>query len=1013
MDALDTKKRQSSYNENRDYLVDNVGKLFLVGFDGTTITTEVVSLVTEFKVSSMILSGRNFVNVRQTKRLIQDIQLLAQTSGYEYPIIFAIDEEGGSLNSLFDKDYITQFPGAMALAATGSEELVYQVYKKMALELQSIGFSLYLGPVLDVLKDNGTPDDIIGVRAFGYTVNCVSKFARAAAKAFKDVGMFNCAKHFPGYGCASVNSNFDLPMVLDTPDQLMESSLVPYKRLILDGLLDSVLVGGCAVPRVNGNDIHACMSPTVVTHMLREQLNFDGVVLSECMLLEALDKTFGVIQGCISTLSVSCDLIMLCHNYKIQEEAINAVKTVILDDLVDKKIIKSSLKRVKELQKRLPSWITVLNRADLAPKQLEENRLLSKLAYEKSITIVRDIGLPITNVVKPNVDTENTILLLTPLLSPLYETVDELGRKSHINSPEKAYSQDLQYGEDVFIELGKLLANYQPGYKFIHTSYNSNGLSSFHEDLILKSKIVLFVSAKTTKNMYQIGASKHVSMLCKQQPAPSEFSTKNSYCTSSRQMIIISVASPIDFLYDINLPCGYICTYDYTINALSIIPRILFGDLLCTGKIPGINIPNKKNIDTNRRFNYGPIADKSNGGHSWLVETFDFQRDWNNLVTLFKNNGIINFSSNSLSLKHYENLFKDYKNQRSFVIRNTSSNVILGASVTWVYKLSKEEKSMAKILLLLVDRNKRNIGIGKHLYSKTRKFLIDECKCSYIFLGSDFPQILINSLLVNPNEDNKNALNFFKYYQWDFNLFHRQSILNFHSPMRIAKDRNIRYLMQLEDVSSWKVSENLVRQLQVVGIVFDIPRNPQDVLSLFLKKGDDSAVLDDDQGKCVDLTNYEIYSELNKDFQSKTKKFFDNSGNLDIIISLEPTRKQIVGSLILFTNKSKFVDFYPYLSAEEKVYTNWNKSSQGFACITGLFIDPLYSTLSEVFKLGLICTALMYIKRNHSYCSSCFITDIGDKEVKSLQDNGFQIKHQYHNFYSEITNNDFEQFCNN
>lgn len=996
--------------ELRDYYVDNVGKLFLVGFDGTIVTPEVKKLVTKYEVSSMILSGRNFVNVQQTRSLIRDIQLLAKESGYKYPIIFAIDEEGGMLNSLFDQDYITQFPGAMALAATGSEELVYQVYKKMALELQSIGFSLYLGPVLDVLKDTGTSEEIIGVRAFGYTTNLVTKFSRAAAKAFKDVGMFNCAKHFPGYGSASVNSNFDLPMILDTPEQLLDFNLVPYKHLISEGLLDSILVGGCAVPRVNGNDIHACMSPTIVTHLLREKLKFNGVVVSECMLLEALDKTFGVIQGCISALAVGCDLIMVCHDYKIQEEAINAVKTVILDDLVDRTIIDFSLHRIEKLQKALPPWEDIFNRANLTPKQLHENQLLSKLAYEKSITVVRDTELPITNVIKANVETENTVLLLTPLLSPLYETIDEIGNKSHINSIGVNPSDDLQYGEDVFIELGRLLSTYRSGYKFIHTSYNSNGLTSFHEDLILKSKVVLFVTAKTTKNMYQIGVSKHVAMLCKLQVDLSEASRRNEYCTSSRQMIIIGVSSPMDFLYDINLPCGYICTYDYTINALSNIPKVLFGDLIASGKIPGITLPNKKILDINKKLSFGLVRENLGGKHSWLVETFNFQRDWQNLVGLLKNNGVISFSITPSSLHRYKNFFKDYDNQKSFVVRNTSSNVILGASVTWVYQPSSEQKKMAKILLLLVDRNKRNIGIGKHLYSKTRKFLIEELNCSHIFLGSDFPQLLVNDLLVKPNNENKNTLNFFKYYQWDFDLFHRSSILNFNDPMRIAKDRGIRYLMKLDDVSAWNVSESLVRQLQVVGIVFDICKNPKDILSLFTKRNEEEVTSEDGQEKCLDLTNYELYSELNKDFNS-TKKYLDGSGNLDIIISLEPTRKQIVGSLILFHSDSKFVDFYPFLNADEQLQNKGRSrtNNQGFACITGLFIDPLYSTLSEVFKLGLICTALMYIKRNRPNCSSCFITDIGDQELKSLQDNSFQVKAKYHNFYSEITNSSSEK----
>lgn len=973
-----------------------VGSLFLMGFDGTTITKEVEILITKYKVNSFILSGRNFINVQQTKKLIRDIQLLALRSGYDYPVVFAIDEEGGMLNSLFDKNFITQFPGAMALAATGSEELVYQVYKKVALELKSIGFSLFLGPVLDVLKDFGAlKQEIIGVRSFGYNTQVVTRFAKVAATAFKDVGIYNCGKHFPGYGSATVNSNFELPMLLENSEQLMQGNLVPYKQLISENLLDCILVGGCAVPRVNGNDIHACLSPTIVTNILRQQLNFNGLVISECMLLEALDKTFGVIQGCISAISVGCDLIMLCNNFKIQEEAINALRTVTIDNLLDSSVIDSSLKRIELLHKSLPSWSEILNNDSITSKELNEHVQLSKMAYEKSITMVRDAGIPITNFLIPNRETENSILLLTPLISPLYETIDEFGNKSHINSSYEHNHDDIQYGEDVFMELGKLLAQFRSGFKFVHTSYNSNGLTSFHENLILKSKVVLFVSAETTKNMYQIGVAKHVSMLCNQQIPSSLAASKDGYCTSPRQMIIISVSSPMDFLYDINygsLPCGYICTYDYTMNSLSNIPGILFGTVTPSGKIPGIVITNEKyQAPNNKLYTSSKQQKRKHGMHSWLVEEFQFHRDWENLISLLKNNNIISqYTTDSLSgLKLF---FQECNYQKSFVVRNTSSNTLLGISVTWSKKLNYSKKNVGKILLLLVDRNKRNISIGQHLYSKTRRYLFNECGCSPVYLANDFPQITVNNLLLDNTIENNYSLNFFKSYNWQFDSITWGKLISTENKLTLSREKSIKHLMKLEKLNSWKVSENLVRQLQVVGIMFDICNDPANILSMMTKSdsGDESSSLE------VDLAIFELYSELHKDFKEDSKEYLNESHDLHIIVALEPTKKQIVGSLVVFTNHSKFSKFFPVLPL-----TGENQGKD-YACITGLFIDPLYATLSEVFKLGLICTALMYIKKQHSNCTSCFITDIEENQLKSLKDNCFEVATVYNNFYSEM-----------
>ena len=104
------------------------GQLLCGGFQGTTVTPQAYHLIVEHHVSAMILSRKNAFNVEQMTKLIKDLQYIAMTEGrYKYPIMFAIDEEGGMMNSLFDPDFLTQYPGAMALAATGDPQLVYEL----------------------------------------------------------------------------------------------------------------------------------------------------------------------------------------------------------------------------------------------------------------------------------------------------------------------------------------------------------------------------------------------------------------------------------------------------------------------------------------------------------------------------------------------------------------------------------------------------------------------------------------------------------------------------------------------------------------------------------------------------------------------------------------------------------------------------------------------------------------------------------------------------------------------
>ena len=120
------------------------GQFLCGGFQGTSVTPQAYHLIVEHHVSTMILSRKNAVSVEQMSKLIRDLQYIAMTQGrYEHPLMFAIDEEGGMSNALFDPDFLTQYPGAMALAATGDPTLVYEILKAVGIELKRLDFPLY------------------------------------------------------------------------------------------------------------------------------------------------------------------------------------------------------------------------------------------------------------------------------------------------------------------------------------------------------------------------------------------------------------------------------------------------------------------------------------------------------------------------------------------------------------------------------------------------------------------------------------------------------------------------------------------------------------------------------------------------------------------------------------------------------------------------------------------------------------------------------------------------------
>jgi beta-N-acetylhexosaminidase len=161
------------------------------------------------------------------------------------PLLIALDQENGGVNSLFDEDYICQFPSAMGVAATGSTDLAYEVSNATAQELSAVGVNMIMGPVLDVLTNARYQP--LGVRATGDDPQEVSQYGIVAMNGYKDAGLTTCGKHFPSYGNLDfLGSSLDMPIITETLEQLSLSALVPFRNAIREGL-DAIMVGGCAI----------------------------------------------------------------------------------------------------------------------------------------------------------------------------------------------------------------------------------------------------------------------------------------------------------------------------------------------------------------------------------------------------------------------------------------------------------------------------------------------------------------------------------------------------------------------------------------------------------------------------------------------------------------------------------------------------------------------------------------------------------------------------------------------
>src|SRR5688500_4227521 len=196
-----------------------VGQLMLIGFDGTVVNAELRRMITDYHIGGVILFARNVQSPEQVASLTNELQNLALESGHP-GLFIAIDQEGGRVARLTGATGFTEFPSAMAIAATGDSENARRMAAAMAAEMRAVGINVDFAPDLDV--NNNPSNPVIGTRSFSSDPAIVAEYGIAFARGLEENGVLAFGKHFPGHGDTGVDSHIDLPRV--SHDQLGRAS---------------------------------------------------------------------------------------------------------------------------------------------------------------------------------------------------------------------------------------------------------------------------------------------------------------------------------------------------------------------------------------------------------------------------------------------------------------------------------------------------------------------------------------------------------------------------------------------------------------------------------------------------------------------------------------------------------------------------------------------------------------------------------------------------------------------
>lgn len=323
--------------------------LFCLGFDGITVP-EHLRYWLESDLGGVILFRRNLQDLLQICSLTTALQAAAPS-----PLLIGVDQEGGRVTRL-PAPFLTP-PAAATLGAIGDEILTRDLARAVGTELRAAGFTWNLAPALDVHTNPRNP--VIGDRAFSHDPECVARLGVAAIRGFADAGVLATAKHFPGHGETVTDSHLTLPESPQPSARWRAVEFVPFRQAIRSGVR-LVMVAHLACPALDPKSPSSLSHP-IITGILREELGYDGVVVSDDLEMEAIAARLDLGEAAVRFLEAGGDLVLICHDPDRQRAAMAAVEAAVKAGRLSESRLATSLDRIERLRQWLEARRTPVN----------------------------------------------------------------------------------------------------------------------------------------------------------------------------------------------------------------------------------------------------------------------------------------------------------------------------------------------------------------------------------------------------------------------------------------------------------------------------------------------------------------------------------------------------------------------------------------------------------------------------------------------------------------------------
>ena len=323
-------------------LDQKLGQMVIVEFYGSTVTPDVLQMVQTNQVSGVLIENKN--GNAQTRG-----QLVALTTGMQaqarIPLFVTTDYEGGLVNEL--RQITGERPSNADIGATGSLQAAYNAGYGAASDLTGLGLNVNFMPIVDILTNPNNPG--LPRRSFGNNPTLVTNMGRAYLKGLTDGHIVGCLKHFPGLGSANLDPHLSLPYMDRSLATLNAIDLVPYRVMINEGIVPMVMVTHILNPQLDPK-LPTSLSPNVVTGLLRNDLNFKGVIISDTLWMGGISNTYTLAQAAVLAVKAGTDLLLGPRGLAETQTMIYGLKQAVLNGTLSQSQIDASVTRILALK---------------------------------------------------------------------------------------------------------------------------------------------------------------------------------------------------------------------------------------------------------------------------------------------------------------------------------------------------------------------------------------------------------------------------------------------------------------------------------------------------------------------------------------------------------------------------------------------------------------------------------------------------------------------------------------